>query len=289
MNLQLFLIVVFSWGFSWYAITLQIGEATALVALSFRFILAATAMCVWLFFTGRWNLIAWRDQKWVAALGFCLFSMNFLSFYLAAFYLPSGLLSVIFATAAIFGAINARVFLQVPIQPQIIVAAALGVTGLCLLLLPEMDFKSAQRMPIWAIALPIFGTFVFSIGNLISARLCEKHDLPNIIGQGMAWGAIFLVLLCFAFDQKFSIPRSSVFWGGVVYLALVSSLLAFSTYLTLVNRVGTARAAYATVLFPIVAMFVSTYAEGYQWTGGTIVGLALVLVGTILTFRKHAV
>ena len=43
-------------------------------------------------------------------------------------------------------------------------------------------------------------------------------------------------------------------------------MLAFACYLTLLRRLGAARAGYATVLFPIVALAVSTLFEGYVWT-----------------------
>ncbi len=286
MNYLLLSAVVLAWGFSWYAITLQVGEASALIALTYRFILSAFLMCAGLFLTGRWSFIPAKDQRWLAALGFCLFSMNFLCFYLAALHLPSGLMSVIFATAAIFGAINAWLFLRKPLEARILFAALCGVVGLGLLLFPEIDDQSVDRAPAWAILLPFVGTYLFSLGNLASARLSGSYSLPNIVGQGMVWGALILVVLCMLFQETFVLPNSASFWGGVLYLSVIASLVAFLTYLSLVNRVGTARASYATVLFPIVAMVVSTIAEDYQWTAMSIVGLSLALCGTYLTFAR---
>lgn len=286
MSYLLLAAVVFAWGFSWYAIILQVGEASALVSVAYRFMLAAAAMCAGLVVTGRWRLIPLCDQKWLAVLGICLFSVNFVCFYVAALYLPSGILSVVFATAAIFGAINARLFLGKPLEGAVLIAALLGLAGLALLLSPEINRSEAGRAPWWAIALPFFATYLFSIGNIVSARLSQSHTLPNIVGQGMAWGALVLVILCLALGEDFVLPASPVYWGGMVYLALVSSVLAFLTYLTLVNRVGTARASYATVLFPIVAMMVSTWAEGYQWTQLSVLGLSMALGGTYLTFAR---
>ena len=286
MSLILLAIVVFAWGFSWYAITLQVAEASALISLTYRFILAALIMCAGLIATGKWQAIPWRHQPWLLALGFCLFSMNFLSFYLAASHLTSGLMSVIFSTAAIFGAFNAWLYFRAPLEARVLGAALLGTGGLYLLLRPEIHGNDTASAPWWAIALPFVGTYLFSLGNLISARLTKTHTLPNVIGQGMVWGAMLLVLLCFAFKETWILPNSPLFWGGVIYLALVSSLLAFLTYLALVNRVGAASASYATVLFPIVAMFVSTAAEGYVWTMPAVIGLTMALGGTYLIFAR---
>jgi len=283
-SLILLVVVVFAWGFSWYAITLQVSEATALISLTYRFILAAVVMCTGLMVTGKWKIIAWRDQFWLLGLGFCIFSMNFLSFYLAAYHLTSGLLSVIFSTAAIFGAINAWLFYRTPLEPRVFIAALLGTGGLYLLLYPDIHTPNTSTAVWWAVALPMIGTYLFSIGNLISARLTKVYTLPNVIGQGMLWGAIILVVFCFIFKEDWVIPQSTLFWTGLVYLALVSSLLAFITYLALVNRVGPAKASYATVLFPIVAMLVSTGAEAYTWSLQAFVGLAMALSGTYLLF-----
>lgn len=286
MSFVLLLVVVFAWGFSWYAITLQVGEASALISVTYRFILAATVMCVGLKLTGRWQRIPLRDQPWLAVLGFCLFSMNFLSFYLAAHYIPSGVLSVIFATAAIFGAVNARIFFGQQLQLRVLVAALLGVAGLGLLLSPEITATHDTQAPWWAFVLPFVGTYLFSLGNVVSARLSARYSLPNVIGQGMVWGAIVLIVESLLFGQSFVLPASLPYWAGVVFLALISSVLAFVTYLTLVNRVGTARASYATVLFPIVAMLVSTWAEGYDWSIIAAAGLLMTLGGTYLIFVK---
>ncbi len=287
MPILLLFVVVLSWGFSWYAMVLQVADASALLSLTYRAILAAVLMCAGLVVTRKWRSIAWQDQVWLALLGFCLFSMNFLSFYIAANYLTSGLLAVIFSTAAIFGAINARLFLRSAFEAHVLLAGVMGTIGLYLLLRPEIHDVSATSVDWWAIALPLAGTYLFSLGNLISMRLAKTYSLPNIIGQGMAWGALILTLLCLVTRETWVIPPSGLFWGGVVYLAVVSSLLAFITYLSLLKRVGPARASYATVLFPIVAMLVSTVAESYIWTVSAIIGLCLALGGSFLIFYRQ--
>lgn len=281
-------IVVFSWGFSWYAITLQVDEAHALVSVAHRFILAATVMCGALILSGRFRLVPLRQHGWLAGLGFCLFSMNFVSFYIAAEYLPSGLLSVIFATAVIFAALNQWIFFGRRLEGHVILSATMGIVGLVLLLGPEIEFGTHGATPWWAFALPFAGTYVFTIGNLISAKLSKDNTLTNVVGQGMIYGALICLVLCIIAGEQLVLPHATLYWVGVVYLALVASLLAFMTYLTLVNREGPAKASYATVLFPIVAMLVSTWAEGYEWSLVSAFGLVLALGGTFMTFTRRS-
>ena len=69
-------------------------------------------------------------------------------------------------------------------------------------------------------------------------------------------------------------------------MILLSTLLAFAVYLTLLGRIGAARAGYATVIFPIIALLISTVTEGYQWTVLSLVGLILVLVGNYFVLSR---
>ena len=74
----------------------------------------------------------------------------------------------------------------------------------------------------------------------------------------------------------------------VVYLALFGSVIAFWAYLTLIGRIGADRASYTTLLFPLVALLISTVVEGYQWTLIGFAGLCLVLVGNWLVMRRNS-
>ncbi len=73
-----------------------------------------------------------------------------------------------------------------------------------------------------------------------------------------------------------------------LYLAL-GSVIAFGCYLTLIGRIGAGRAAYATLLFPIVALLLSTFWENYHWTLFGVVGMGLILSDNYLDLvRKRA-
>ncbi len=48
------------------------------------------------------------------------------------------------------------------------------------------------------------------------------------------------------------------------YLAVFGSAIAFGCYLALIRHIGSARAAYTSVLYPLVALGISTVVEGYQ-------------------------
>lgn len=80
---------------------------------------------------------------------------------------------------------------------------------------------------------------------------------------------------------------SVVYVGSLVYLALFGSVIAFGCYLTLVGNIGADRAAYATLLFPIVALAISTVWEDYQWTRSAAIGVGLIMLGNMWMLQKQ--
>jgi drug/metabolite transporter (DMT)-like permease len=68
---------------------------------------------------------------------------------------------------------------------------------------------------------------------------------------------------------------------GLLYLALPASVITFSLYYPVVRKIGPAKAAYSSVLVPIIAMGFSTALEGYRWTALAIAGAILALGGMV--------
>ena len=53
-----------------------------------------------------------------------------------------------------------------------------------------------------------------------------------------------------------------------------------------VGRIGPGKAAYSTLLFPLVALSISTVYEGYVWHINGIIGLLLILGGNMVMFTR---
>lgn len=62
--------------------------------------------------------------------------------------------------------------------------------------------------------------------------------------------------------------------------------MAFWAYLTLIGNIGPDKAAYTTLVFPIVALIISTVLEGYSWSVSAIVGMTLVVLGNWLVMHR---
>jgi drug/metabolite transporter (DMT)-like permease len=103
----------------------------------------------------------------------------------------------------------------------------------------------------------------------------------------MAYGALFSLVIAAALGRPLVYDFRPQFTVALLFLSLFASIVGFGSFLTLIQRIGADRAAYATVLFPIVALAVSTWLEGYRWTPLAATGVALVLLGNVLVLMRR--
>lgn len=281
----LFIATVLIWGTTWIAIAAQVGELAVTVSIFYRFALAGAVMLVGLAVMGRLRLPArWR---YVIVQALCLFCLNFIALYMAASLIPSGLVSVIFSLASIFNAVNARLFFGEPVSGRTILAGSLGALGLLMLFWNDISVM-ADPDTLAGIGWAVVGTLFFSLGNMASRRN-GLLGIPPLTANawGMAIGALCLLAIVLLTGGSLSLPERASYWVALVYLAIIGSVIGFTTYLMLVARIGSAQAGYATVLFPIVALTASTLFEDYQWTIPAVIGVALACAGNIVMFRKR--
>lgn len=140
---------------------------------------------------------------------------------------------------------------------------------------------------LYGIGLCLLGTYGFSIGNIITARHQKKGlDVLSTNAYAMFYGACTMLGVIALTQTPFRFDASASYVGALVYLAVFGSVIGFGTYFALVGRIGTGAAAYATVLFPLVALGISTVYEGYVWTQSAVLGLILILFGNVVMFYK---
>ncbi|SMC65866.1 EamA-like transporter family protein [Fulvimarina manganoxydans] len=281
----LFVSTVLIWGTTWIGIAAEVGEAPVFVSIFYRFALSGVVMVAGLALLGRLK----RPSHWrfVVLQALCLFSFNFIGLYNATASIPSGLVSVVFSLASIFNAVNARLFFGDRINPQTLLAGALGVCGLTLLFWHDLavgfDPQTLVGL-VWA----VMGTIFFSFGNMASRKNSALGITPVVANSwGMGIGAAVVLILIALRGETLAVPASVSYWTALVYLAVIGSVVGFTTYLMLVARIGSARAGYATVLFPIVALTLSTLFEGYEWTASAFAGVFLAGLGNIVMFARR--
>ncbi|MTJ80538.1 MAG: DMT family transporter [Telmatospirillum sp.] len=284
LNVLFFVSTVLIWGTTWIAISMQVGPVPVLASIFYRFATAGVVFMAVLFCSRKMTIPSLRQHRFIFMQALCLFSINFIFFYNSASYISSGLISVIFSLATIYNAVNARLFFGDRITGRALVAGLLGVAGLVLLFGPDL-LVDLNVNTLKGIAFAALGTLFFSFGNMVSRRNSAAGVSPVTANAwGMLYGAAILLVLIVVTGTPVVAPPDGRYLAAMLYLAVVGSVIGFTTYLMLVARVGSSQAAYATVLFPIVALALSSVFEGYRWTFHGVCGLVLTLLGNVVMF-----
>ena len=288
MNALLYALVVVIWGTTWIAITLQQqSEISTTVAVFWRFFISAIVLFAFVVMSRKLQKLATQDHLFCMLQACCIFGFNFVCFYYAVQYISSGLEAVIFSMAVIFNTINAKLFFAQQISSRFYPAALFGLFGIIALFWHDVVGTTLNSNTLMGIGLCILGTYGFSLGNMISTRHQKQGlDIFTTNAYAMLYGSLLMALISwFKHDNFFpSMSGSSV--SALLYLAIFGSVIGFTAYFYLVGRIGAGKAAYSTLLFPLVALVISTIWEGYDWQMNAVIGVILILCGNAIFFIK---
>lgn len=289
-NLFTFLIytvAVVAWGTAFFAAKLQAGVVPLEWSVAYRFALAAPVFFLVALATGRSLRAGVRDHVVFAALGLLLFSVHFLAVYESTTRISSGLTAVGFSIIVIFNALLAVPAMGTRLEGRTLLGSALGMAGIALVYSGDLgEFKGSAGA--WAgIGLAVFAAAVASGGNLLSARI-QRRGVPIIQANawGMSYGALAMALYAVATGKPPAVELTFTYVGAMAYLVVLSTVIAFHAYLSLIHRIGAGRAAYVWVAAPALALVVSTLFEGYVWHLPAVLGVLLMTGGNVLMLRN---
>jgi drug/metabolite transporter (DMT)-like permease len=288
-NLFLYVLTVAIWGSTWYAITFQLNGIPTQVSVAYRFALATLLLFVWCWVRRLRLRFSVRDHLLLMLLGLTLFSINYVLFYEAEKHLVSGSVAIIFSLLVVFNILNGWLLFGSRPDGQVLAGAALGLLGIIIAFWQDLRTMNSGSQSFWGIMLSLAATLTASFGNLVSTRL-QKRRIPVVPANafGMLYGTIVLLAYAMLSGATFSFDTSASYIGSLAYLALFGSVIGFSSYLTLVGRIGADRAAYTSILFPIVALLFSAAFEHYNLTLLSALGIACILAGNgLVLLRKR--
>ncbi len=283
----LYATVVLIWGSTWSAIPYQFGVVAEEVSVAYRFAIAAVTLFLYAIVAGKKIRLPLRYYPMVIVQGFLLFSINYFFVYYGAAYITSGLVAVIFTSIVVSNAFFERVFFRTPLEGRLLVASLLGMLGIAAIFWPEVSALSLQDRTIFGLLMVLIGTVIASLGNMAAVvNTGRKLPVVAVNAHGMAWGALLSFLVAAVLGREFNFSFESGYVWSLLFLAIFGSAIAFGCYLLLIRTIGSARAAYSSVLFPVVALAISTLVEDYQWSVLAAVGISLTMVGNWLALRR---
>lgn len=283
MTLLLYAVTVLIWGTTWFAMIWQLGEVAPAASLTYRYLGAGLMLLAGAAMVGKRVRLTGREHLWCAAQGALMFSINYWFTYQAAVWLTTGIIALMFSSAsAVTMAMSAAMARALP-PPRALLGAVLGITGIGLVFWPEIAGVALDGPEAWAGLLVALSVVMFAAGSLIGARN-QTRGMPRFatIGWAMIYGSLLMAALTLGRGEAFGFDLSVPYVASLLYLMVFGSGAVFALYFTVVERIGPEKASYATVLFPLVALAVSTVAEDYHWPALALLGVPLALAGNAL-------
>lgn len=283
----LYVITVLIWGSTWIAINYQLGDVSPATSLFYRFGLAAIILFIVCKFSQIPLKFPLKHHVQFIAFGLTLFGCNYYFLYNAQQHINSALTCIAFSMIMIFNMVNARIWFNTKITQQVYIGGALGLVGITTLFWPQINDISLGEQTLIGLGFCLIGTLLASVGNMLSIKNQEKRlPLHAANAWGMTYGALGMALLAIIQGASFTIPLTTSYITSLLYLSIFGSVIAFGSYLTLLNRIGPHKASYASIMFPAIAVLISSFVENFHWSLFTIVGLGCIFVGNWVVLSK---
>ena len=285
-----FILVTLIWSSTWIVIRDQLGNVPPSWSVCYRFLLAGAAMAV-LAALRRVSLrIGWTGMGYAALLGLAQFMCNFNFVYRAEQHLTSGVVAVIYAMLLIPNSILSYLVFRQPVSRGFIAGSAVAMTGIALMLVHE--YRAAGVAPdriMLGILFSLLGLLSASSANVMQGmEIARRLPMIAVLAWAMLIGAALDALFAWVTAGPPVMEWRPAYLAGIAWLGIAGSVVTFPLYFRLIQSMGAGRAAYTSVLIPVVAMLISTLVEGYRWSALAASGALLAIVGMVIALRTRA-
>ncbi|MFL5601483.1 MAG: EamA family transporter [Gemmatimonadaceae bacterium] len=278
------------WGSTYLAIRYAVETIPPFLMGGLRFVISGALLYAWARYRGaqRPSRLHWRNA--IIAGGFLLLGGNGAVVW-AEQFVPSGLTALLVSILPFW-----LVIIEWVRPPRrrpsgaVLIGLVLGFLGIIVLVgLGELGGRGDIR-PLGALVL-ILGSLSWAIGSFWSrdAQLPESGLLTT--GMEMLGGGVLLLIVGVATGElsDFDIQRvSAESIVGLAYLITFGSLLGFTSYIWLLDKVSPARLGTYAYVNPIVAVLLGWAVAGERLSARTVVAAVIVIcaVALITTARS---
>lgn len=286
-NGLLFTLCALIWGTTWIAITFQHGDMSPMYSVGIRFALAAAMLGGWCLFRKLSLKLPLRTHFTMLGVGCSLYTLDYVFLYFSQQYIVSGILAVLSASVVYFTVLLRTLVMRKPLRMEVLLGASISAAGLYLLFAPELADLELGAGVKTGLLLACVSFFFAAVGNVLSETgLDESTPVVQFNFFAMSYSLLFTFGFAAISDQPFALPETSSYWLSLLYLALFGSVFAFGAYMKLVKNMGADKSSNVILVYPLVALLVSTLFEDYRWTLAGILGVICIMLGNSIAMDK---
>lgn len=286
-NFFLFVITLICWSPTWYVIKFQLGYVDPLVSVFYRFFIAAIIIFIYLIYKKKNLKFSLNHHIWFLLFGICLYSLNYVFFYLSNTYLISAFPAIIFSTIIIMNILGDSFYFKKKPSLKTLIGSTIGMIGISIIFNDEIFNFTLSNGRHVGLFLALLGTFFASTGNMVHQRNLNNNlaSMPSI-AYSMLYGSLVTLLITQIKGTELLFDYSFSYIASLAYLSIIGSIFAFIFYLKLLEKVGAGRAGYVGALMPVLALLISTVFENLEWQTDLIVGLPILIIGAVLVINQ---
>jgi drug/metabolite transporter (DMT)-like permease len=266
------------WGASFLFMRIVAPVLGPVVTAELRTLIAGIGLALYfalIGLAGEWRLHA----RHYIIVGILSSAVPFLLWAYAALSLQAGLLSVLNATAPMFGALCAALILRERLSARRVAGLVIGVAGVALVTRPDSD--AALHYP--AIAGALAACFCYGlVATYIKRWANHVPSRKMAAGSQLAAGLLLMPLVPLWPPMA---PPTPLVIGSVLALGLVCSGIAYLLYFRLIADIGATGALTVTYLIPVFGLLWGVLFLGETISLSMLAGAALVVLGTVFVLR----
>ena len=266
------------WGASFLFMRIVAPALGPVVTAELRTLIAGVALALYFALVGinaEWR----RFGRHYVVVGILSSALPFLLWAYAALSLPAGLLSVLNATAPMFGAVCSAVILRERLSARRIAGLVVGVLGVALLSRPEAGATLHYPAIIGALA----ACFCYGlVATYIKRWASQVPSRSMAAGSQLAAGILLTPLI--PLWPPMAAPTPLVV-ASILALGLVCSAIAYLLYFRLIADIGATGALTVTYLIPVFGVLWGVLFLGETVSLSMLAGGVLVILGTVFVLR----
>jgi drug/metabolite transporter (DMT)-like permease len=265
------------WGASFLFIAIAVDDFGAVGVAEARIVLGGAGLLIYALAVGRRPQIRERWRGYLL-LGTINAGLPFALIAAAELTIPASLAAIVNATAPLFSAIGAAIWLGQRLNARSSAGLALGVAGVALVVgLAPITLDGSTLL---AVSASLGAAALYAVGGHM-AKLRFAGVPPLTLSIGQLTGAAVVLLPALAVLPPPHSPGAGPI-GAMLALGLVATGFAYLLYFRLIEGIGATGALTVTQLVPVFGVLWAALFRGEEITAGMVVGAALVLGAVLL-------
>jgi drug/metabolite transporter (DMT)-like permease len=282
----LLLLSALIWGGSFIVVKAATETLDPLYLGAVRFLVATPIMVLLLFATRAQVRLPRKEWPWIVVLGLTGVTFLYVLQYIGIAMTNASTSSLLTDMDVLFIALFSILFLREPMTRLRVIGILFSFVGVIVVVLANLDFSSVSvsEQFLFGSLLVISSSLCWGVFSIVGKRLMQTYSEITITTYAFLIGTVCYLPLVggslVSSLQKTTLPG----WAAILYLAIVSTIIAYLAWYYALKRVDASQAAVYLSFIPLTTIVIAILL-GERMTVPFFVGAGLIIYGVYLTQR----